>query len=119
MSEFEAPPVDIPAEVKKAVGFLLDKTYEPADMVSHMLSLIKQNSSDGSRHKDQLERMIFKYQEMRRLGGLIKGGHKQHNSKYVKLRKELDEKAKALLTMGYNIDRFKEQDVKQKRFFNG
>lgn len=114
MSEHETPPLDVAAEIKKAIAFRRDGTYNTdAIFVTHLLSIINTASNDGDRHKDQLERMIFKYQELR---AKQKDYFRQPNKNMAhakiilrdckELEKELDKKSISLLTLGYSIDRF-------------
>lgn len=115
MDLFSTPAVDIPAEIKKAIAFLHDGTYTDSDMESHMQSLCRTAREDGKRHKEQLERLLFKIIQLKNIGSKIKSGHMNKKYEFSKLRKELNEKATALLNKEYSIDRFIGQTAEQQK----
>lgn len=120
-NEFTPPPVDIQAEIKKAIGLRRDGTYSTDDLfISHLFQIINDASKDGARDKDQLERMLHKYTELRHKQSMyFKSSFKQSTTAKAllkeckELEKELDKKAAGLLKLGYNIDRFQTPTIKQ------
>ena len=104
------------AEVKKAIDLWMDKTYSESEFYSHILSIIRDNSSDGSQHKQQLERLIFKVEEMRENQRLFHGGHRSKLGLCKQQESEMDKKLMYLQTHGYSTDHYK-QIVKQENLF--
>lgn len=104
-------------EVKKAIDLWMDKTYEEKDFYSHILQIIKDNSEDGKRHQEQLERLIYKLAELRENQRMFWSGHKNKLSVCKQQEKELDKKIIYLLSTEYSIDRFKKDQPIQNSIF--
>lgn len=119
MDEHKPPPIDVDAEIRKAITLRRDGTYtSDADFISHIHSIITSAANDGARDRDQLERMIHKYITLRD----NQKKYFKHSMKHgiegkallrdcKEMEAELDKKAHGLLSLGYNIDRFKNQPV--------
>lgn len=102
--------IQLQQEVKKAIDFYLDKTYELTDLCSHLLQIIRNNSSSGSRHIIHLECLIYKVQELRHNQQLFYNGHKSKLPVCKAQELEIDKRIQYLLsTAGYSIARFKNQ----------
>lgn len=98
---------DLIQRIHQGIGFKNDGTYTTdEDLISHMSSIVRDALGLAAKHKDQLERMIHKYKELRGNQALYFSGHKDKLSICKDQERDLDKKANALLTMGYNIDRF-------------
>jgi len=102
---------EILAEVKKAIDFKLDGTYEISDLYSHILTIIKENSAPAQAHKHQMERLMYKVDEMRENQRLFWAGHKQKIGLCKKQEAEMDSKINHLQTMGYDFSRFKNKAI--------
>jgi len=100
-------------EVKKAIDCFIDKTYEMEDFYSHIMAIIRDNSEPAMIHKQQLERFIFLYQQLRANQALFFGGNKSKLTVCRLQETELDNKAKNLLSKGYDIKRFTQQPPAQ------
>ena len=104
-------------EVKKAIDLWLDKTYNESEFYSHILQICNDAGGQAEQHRDQLERLIFKTEEMRELQRLYHAGHKSKLSACKAAEMEMDKKLMALKThKGYNTERFK-KTVKQEGLF--
>jgi hypothetical protein len=102
---------EINIEVKKAIGFYLDNTYELSDLSSHIQQIIRDNSDTGTKHILQLERLIFKVQELRENQRLYWCGHKNKLNTCKTQEAELDKKIVYLIsTGGYSISRYAKND---------
>lgn len=98
---------DLKAELNKAIALFQEGKYKPSDLESHVLQIIKDNSEPALEHKKQLERWIFKVDELLRDMNQLLGGKK---SKVVACKEkgaELEKKIKWFLANGYSIDRWK------------
>ena len=107
------------AEVKKAIDFLGDGTYNESAFYSHILAIIRDNanSEEADIHRNNLERLIFKINELRENQRLYWGGHKSKLGVCKAQESELDKKIHFLLTTkGYSIERFK-VTTEQKNLF--
>lgn len=104
-------------EVKKAIDLFLDKTYEVNELYSHILQIIRENSAPAEEHKRQLERLIFKVEEMRENQRLYWGGHKQKLGECKAQEAEMDKKIMNLQAKGYSIERYKAEKPKQQHLF--
>jgi hypothetical protein len=111
--------LQILAEVKKAIDFKNDGTYEEKEFYSHILTIIKENSDTGAQHKHQLERLIFKVDELRENQRLYWGGHKDKLKLCKDLETAIDKKIMYMCgpSGGYTIERFKQEKPQQTRFF--
>ena len=105
---------DFIQQIQKGIDLKNDGTYtSDADRISHMTSIVRDALGQAAKHKEQLERMLFKYTELRRNQSMYFSGHKDKLSLCRSQEKELDQKAAALLKMGYTIDRFNQPPPKQ------
>jgi hypothetical protein len=110
--------LEILAEVKKAIDFLHDETYEEKEFYSHILTIIKEQSDTGAQHKHQLERLMFKVDELRQQQRLYWGGHKDKLKLCKDLETAMDKKIMYLCSQGgYSIERFKQEKPKQTGLF--
>lgn len=119
MSDMEKQQMDckVLPEVKKAIDLFVNGTYEVSDLYSHVLQIIRNNSMDAGEHKLQLERLIFKVEEMRENQRLYWGGHKQKLGICKQQEAEMDKKIFNLQTKGYTIERYKKAQPVQKNMF--
>lgn len=104
---------EILAGVKKAIDNYLDKTYEISDLYSHMLTIVKENSLPALEHKKQLERLIFKVDELRENQRLYWNGHKSKLGVCKGQETELDKKIAYLLSHGYSISEYKNKAIQK------
>jgi len=106
-------------EVKKAIDFLNDKTYDEGAFYSHILAIIRDygHGDKAAEHKKQLERLIFKTDEVREKQRMYWSGHKQVLGECRRLEKELDHKLMNLQTMGYSITQYKNDQAKSQKLF--
>lgn len=99
---------DILAEVKKAIDLWMDKTYNESEFYSHIMTIVNENSVPGNVHKDQLERLMFKVEELRENQHMYYNGHKNKLGTCKSMEAELDKKITYLKTVkGYKTDRFR------------
>ncbi|MEJ7610648.1 MAG: hypothetical protein WKF88_05650 [Ferruginibacter sp.] len=105
-------------EVKKATDLWMDKTYTVSEFYSHILAIIRDNSDTGEKHKEQLERLLFKVDELRENQRLFHGGHRSKLGLCRKQETEMDKKVMYLVSKGYTFDRYKNL-VKQEDLFRG
>lgn len=119
MSDQEKQEMDhkVLPEVKKAIDLFVNKTYDVSDLYSHIFQIIRDNSMEASEHKLQLERLIFKVEEMRENQRLYHGGHKQLLGACKSQEAEMDKKIMNLQLKGYSIERYKKQKPVQQQFF--
>jgi hypothetical protein len=109
---------EILAEVKKGIDLFLDKTYEMQDLYGHLLQIIKDNSKTGENHKEQLERLIFRVEQLRESQRLYWAGHKSKLGECKAQESELDKKLMYLQTHApYTIERFKKEKPTQTGLF--
>ena len=109
---------EILTEVKKAIDLWMDKTYNEAEFYSHILAIIRDNSGSADAHREQLERLILKVEEMRESQRMYHGGHKSYLGRCKSQEVEMDKKIMYLLTTkGYDISRFKKEKPEQKTMF--
>lgn len=107
------------SEVKKAIDMWLSKDYEVKDLYSHILQIIRENSDDALKHKNQMERLLFRVQEFREVHRLVVNGHSQKRPELNRLATELDKKVHTLTTIGgYDIQRFKKSIGVQNSIFS-
>jgi len=105
---------EILSRVKTGIDLFLDKTYEMEDLYNHFLQIIKEHSMDAKGHKEKMERLMFKVDELREAQRLYWGGDKKKIGQCKVLEKDLDNKILYLQTHGgYSIDRFKQEKPKQ------
>ncbi len=104
---------EILPEVKKAIDLYLDKTYEVSDLYSHILTIIRENSTEAAEHKKQLERLIYKVDELLENQRLFWAGDKTKLGKCKGLEIELFKKIRHLKGMGYNIERYKNKVIQK------
>lgn len=104
---------DQKADIAKAIRLKRDGVYDDNDLQAHMEQIVKDNNLVHDKHKEQLERMLFKTEELIQAQFRFFSGHKSELSRCKKLEKELWEKIQNLLKKGYNIDRFKQQPPQQ------
>lgn len=106
------------AETKKAIDFFQDNTYTVEDLYSHILAIIKEHSDTGAQHRHQLERLMFKVDEMREAQRMYWAGHKKKLPECKQFETEMDKKIIYLCTHGgYSIERFKQEKPKQSGLF--
>lgn len=96
-------------EVKKAIDLFMDKTYNETDFYSHILQIIKDQNQDAEIHRKQLERLLFKIDEIHKVQLQINNGHRNQVPIVIKQQKDLFIKKDNLLRMGYSIMQFKIQ----------
>lgn len=94
------------SELKKAVDLWMDKTYNESEFYSHLLQIIRENDT-GQAHKMQLERLMFKIEELLKHQNLFFSGHKGEYGTCKKLEKEMVDKLKGLKSLGYNTDKYR------------
>ncbi len=105
------------SEVKKAIDLWMDKTYNESEFYSHILTIIKDNSGPAEVHKDQLERLMFKVEELRENQRLYHGGHRAKLGTCKTQEAEMDRKIMYLKShKGYDSDRFKPKAVQENMF---
>jgi len=104
---------EILAAVKKGIDLYLDKTYEVSDLYGHILQIVRENSAPAMEYKNQLERLIFKVDELRENQRAYWSGHKGRLGVCKKQEAEIDSKINHLQTMGYSITRFKNKMVQK------
>lgn len=95
------------AEIKKGIDLRMDGTYNDAEFYSHMIAIVRDEIAKHLVHKEQMERLIFKTDELLENLRYLWGGDKQ---RYPACRKGADDLAKKLMNlqlMGYDISRFK------------
>ncbi len=104
--------------MKKATDLWMDKTYNESEFYSHILSAMRTDLAANMEHKEQMERLLYKIDELRELQRLFHGGHKSKLFECKKKEEEMDRKIMALKTQrGYNIDRFKIAKPTQNQLF--
>jgi predicted metallo-beta-lactamase superfamily hydrolase len=109
---------EILAEVKKATDLWMDKTYNESEFYSHILSIINDNTASAELHVNQLERLMFKVEEMRTSQRLYHGGDRSRLGQCKTQEVDMDKKIMYLKTVkGYNSDRFKAAKPMQKNIF--
>lgn len=104
-------------EVKKAIDLFVNGTYQVSDFYSHILQLIRDNSMEANEHKMQLERLIFKVEQMRENQRLYWNGHRQKLGICKQQEAEMDKKIFNLQLKGYSIERYKNAQAVQKNIF--
>ena len=105
-------------EVKKAIDLWMDKTYNESEFYSHILQIIKDNSTKGDEHKNQLERLMFKVEELMNNQRLYHGGDRSLLGTCKAQESALFKKVMNLKTIQcYDSDRFKVTKPTQKQFF--
>jgi hypothetical protein len=109
-------------ELKKAVNFWMDKTYDENSFYSHIIAIIRDNVVEqinaAANHQEQLERMIFKVQQLQQKQQMVFNGHKSYIPECKKLETELRNKCNYLISHGgYNVDRFLKQQPEQNKLF--
>lgn len=105
------------AEVKKVIDLWIDGTYSVEGFYSAVTAIIKNNSEEAEIHKNHMERMIYKVEQLREAQRLFHGGHKSKLSECKALENDIDKKIIYLKTVkGYDSDRFKFK-VQQKNMF--
>ncbi|MBA3673455.1 MAG: hypothetical protein H0W75_00605 [Chitinophagaceae bacterium] len=108
---------EILAEVKKAIGLWMDKTYNESEFSSHILTIIKDSADpDAALHKNQLERLIFKVEEMRENQRLYHAGHRSKLGVCKAQEADMDKKIMNLKLKGYDSDRFKVKATQNNMF---
>ncbi|MEO6548287.1 MAG: hypothetical protein ABIN94_09815 [Ferruginibacter sp.] len=108
---------EIKTEVKKAIDFYLDKTYDIEDVQNHILRIIRENSDTGSKHIVQLECLVFKIRELRETQRIFWAGHKSKLPLCKAQETAIDKRIQHLLAAGgYSIDRYK-TNAKQNTLF--
>lgn len=90
-----------------------DGTWNDQDLQAHIESILRDQILIHERHKEQLERLIFKTQELMDTQSAFFSGDRTKLGLCKKLEKELWDKTQYLLKIGYNIDRFKKPDPTQ------
>lgn len=100
-------------EVKKAIDLLHDNTYVMTDFYNHILLIIKESNAEHFEHKNKMERLIYKVEEMREAQRLFWAGHKNKLFECKQLESDMDKKTHHLQVMGYDIDRFKNKIIQQ------
>lgn len=108
---------EILAELKKATDLWMDKTYTESEFYSHCLAVMRDAIAPHAKHRDQLERLIFKVEQMRENQRLYWGGHKQLIGKCKTQEAEMDKKIMNLQCLGYSIERFKKAEPVQNQMF--
>lgn len=104
------------SELKKAVDLWMDKTYNESEFYSHLLQIIRENDS-GEKHKIQLERLMFKIEELMDNQAKFFSGHKSVLPVCKKLEREMVDKLKGLRSMGYNTDKYRFSGPVQNKMF--
>jgi len=103
------------SELKKATDLWMNKTYNESEFYSHILQIIRENDT-GARHKEQLERLMFKVDELMTNQAMVWSGHKNMIPICKKQERELIEKIRYLQAHGgYSIMRFKIEKPQQTR----
>ena len=104
---------EILAEIKKGIDLQLEGTYTVDNLYSHIIALIVESQKPLLFHKNQMERLLYKVDELRETQRLYHGGDKSKIGLCKKLEVEMDKKVHNLLVMGYTIDRFKNKVTQQ------
>lgn len=106
------------SELTKAVKLFVEEVYNMEDLFNHILQIIRDNSADAMKYKDQMERLLFKQIELQQKQAMYWSGHKTLLPECKKLEKELIEKCKYLISHGgFTIERFIKEQPKQERLF--
>ena len=103
-------------ELKKAVDLWMDKTYNESDFYSHLLQVVRENDF-SARHKEQLERLMYKVEELMKHQALFFSGHKTELGTCRKLEKDMVDKLKGLKSLGYSTDKYRFSAPQQTKFF--
>lgn len=93
--------------IAKGIRLRRDNVYDDHDLQAHLEQIIRDNNVTHSKHKEQLERMLYKTEEMMLTQAKYFGGDKTVLSTSKKQEKELWQKIQNLLKQGYSITRFK------------
>lgn len=119
MSDQEKQQMDhkVLPEVKKAIDMFVNGTYVVSDLYSHILQIIRDNNIEANEHKMQLERLIYKVEQMRENQRMYWNGHKQKLGICKQQEAEMDKKIFNLQTKGYSIERYKNAQPVQKNMF--
>ena len=105
-------------EVKKAIDLFTDQTYTVSEFYSHVLQIIRDEVAPADLHRTQLERLMFKVEEMRELQRLYYAGHRSVLGKCKDKESDMDKKIMGLKSLGYSTEQFK-KSVTQENLFGG
>lgn len=105
---------EILAEVQKGINCFLDNTYNMTDLYNHMLTTIREANGSRPNDREQLERLIFKVEELREKQRMYHSGHKQLIGQVKSMEVAMDKKTQHLQTLGYDIRRFKQTTTQHK-----
>lgn len=94
----------------------MSNTYNESEFFSHILQIVRENDT-GPRHRIQLERLMFKIEELLDHQSRFFSGNKSELPKCKKLEKEMVDKLKGLKSLGYKTDQFRFGGPTQKTIF--
>lgn len=109
--------VDITAEVKTAMALKADGTWNDDDLLARLIQIVGEASTSGDYHKEIVERLIKDGRLMREAQQNY-FRHKKGQGVAIGLEQHFDKKLNHLLSIGYSIDRFK-NEAKQRDIFGG
>lgn len=106
---------EIQRQIATGIKLLQEGTYTTQDLQAHIEQIVKDNDNANSIHKDQLERMLYKTEELIQEQAKFFGGDRSVLSNCKKLEKELWHKIQYLIGHGYSIERFKQKQPTQQK----
>lgn len=95
------------AEINKAISFLKAGTYNDSEFTSHIVSIIQGATEAELLHKENLENLLHKVQQLRNNQRSYWNGHKKILPTCKAQEGDIDKKVNQLLKSGtYSIERF-------------
>lgn len=104
-------------EVKKAIDLFVNGTYNESEFYSHVLTIIRDQTAEAIKHKQRLESLLFKLNDLQHKQARFWGGQKSDSllGECKKQEQELVMIVKRALASGiYDISRYTQQATQPK-----
>lgn len=103
-------------EIKKAVAFLTDGTFNADDLAARLKQIIDENNAAGLLHKTRLEKLLFRVKHLMDQQKQYWGGDKSLLASCKTEERELSEFVNRILAQGYSIEAYGKKQEQRNLF---